>query len=83
MVKQKVNAMSSCESELIAMSGGVRDVQYVRNTLKNLGVLEQAKPTVIMSDSSAAISIADKPGLKDKTKHIALQYFQVRGLQRN
>ena len=77
MVKQKVNAMSSAESELIAMSGGVRDVQYVRNTLKNLGVLVQVKPTVVMSDSSAAIAIADKPGLKDKTKHIALRYFQV------
>ena len=35
-----------------------------------------------MSDSSAAIAIADKPGMKDKTKHIALRYFQVRGLQK-
>ena len=60
MNKQKVNAMSSAESELIAMSGGARDIEYVRNTLVCIGVLKQEKATVLMSDSSAAIAIADK-----------------------
>jgi hypothetical protein len=81
MHKQQQNAMSSAESELIAMSGGARDIEYVRNTLGNMGLLIQSKATVLMSDSSAAISIADKLGLKEKTKHIALRYFQMRGLQ--
>jgi hypothetical protein len=82
MHKQKQHAMSSAESELIAMSGGARDIEYVRNTFSNIGVLVQKKATVLMSDSSAAIAIADKPGLKEKTKHIALRYFQMRGLQK-
>jgi hypothetical protein len=80
--KQKAHASSSAESELIAMAAGARDLIYVRATLKNLGVFVQTKPTVLMSDSSAAIAIADKPGMKEKTKHIALRYFQIRELQR-
>jgi hypothetical protein len=75
-------AMSSCESELIAMSGGARDIQYLRNTFATLGILVQTKATILMSDSSAAISIADSSGMKEKTKHIALRYFQIRGLQK-
>jgi hypothetical protein len=46
-----------------------------------MGVLVQKGPTVLMSDSSSTIAIVDKPGLKDKTKHIALRYFAVRKLQ--
>ena len=80
--KQKVHAASSAESELIAMTGGARDIMYVRATLANLGIFAQSKPTILMSDSSAAIAIADKPGMREKTKHIALRYFQVRELQR-
>ena len=80
--KQKAHASSSAESELIAMAAGARDLIYVRATLKNLRVFVQTKPTVLMSDSSAAIAIADKPGMKEKTKHIALRYFQIRELQR-
>jgi hypothetical protein len=76
-------AMSSCESELIAMSGGARDIQYMRNTFENLKVLRQVKATVLMSDSSAAISIADNSGMRDRTKHIALRYFQIRWLQKD
>jgi hypothetical protein len=83
MVKQRQNAMSSAESELIAMSAGVRDIQYIRNVLGAIGLLNKAKPTTLLSDSSAAIAIADNSGLKDKTKHIALRYFQVRGLQKD
>ena len=77
MVKQKVHAMSSAESELIAMSAGARDIQYVRNTLENIGELVQIKPTTLMTDSSSALAIAARPGLKDKTKHITLRYFQI------
>jgi hypothetical protein len=85
MHKQHQNAMSSAESELIAMSGGARDLEYVRNTLKRIGIKEliQEAPTVLMSDSSAAIAIADKAGLRERTKHIDLRYFQMRGLQEN
>jgi hypothetical protein len=82
MHKQKQHAMSSAESELIAMSGGARDIEYVRNTLVKIGILVQKKATILMSDSSAAIAISDKSGLKEKTKHIALRYFQMRGLQK-
>jgi hypothetical protein len=54
----------------------------VRNTLEKMGVLEQKGPMILMSDSSAAIAIASNCGMKDKTKHIALRYFQVRDLQK-
>ena len=75
--------MSSAESELIAMSGGVRYVQYLQNTLELLGICKQDGATTIMSNSSAAIAISDKSGMKDATKHIALRFFQVRGLQKD
>jgi hypothetical protein len=76
--KQKAHAGSSAEAELIAMTGGARDIVYIRSVLELLGVFKQTKTTTLRSDSSAAISIADKPGMKEKTKHIALRYFQVR-----
>ena len=83
MVKQKVNAMSSAESELIAMSAGARDIQYVRNTLESINISKQTTPTRLMCDSSAAIAISENSGMNDKTKHIALRYFSVRDLQKS
>ena len=81
MVKQKVHAMSSAESELISLSSGARDAEYIRNTLKALGVLVQAKATNIYTDSSSALAISEKSGMNDKTKHIQLRYYQVRKLR--
>jgi hypothetical protein len=73
--------MSSAESELISLSAGARDIEYVRNTLTELGVLVQPKATQIHTDSSAALAISEKSGMNDKTKHIQLRYYQVRRLR--
>jgi hypothetical protein len=78
--KQKSIALSSGEAEYISLGSAAREVLYVRNMLKELGVNEMTDPTRIFSDSTTAISIATTAGVSDRSKHIALRHHFVKSL---
>jgi len=75
---QHIQAQSSGESEYIAMGDGAKDLMYVRNALRELRFYPAFGPTKMLVDSSAALGIASRPGINNKTKHIALRYHFVR-----
>jgi hypothetical protein len=80
---QRIQALSSAEAEYVAMAEGAKSVVYVRNVLSELGLLVQVAPTPMFVDSTAAMAIAEKAGVKNKTRHIAMRFHFVRTLVEN
>jgi hypothetical protein len=77
---QKIQRLSSGEAEYVNLSDCCRDIIYVRNVLAQVNIFKQTEPTPLFSDSTAAISIAQKKGVNHRTKHIALRDHFVRSL---
>jgi len=77
---QHIQALSSGEAKYIAMGNGAKDISYIRGTLGEFAFYPAIGPTTMLVDSSAALGIAAKPGVNNRTKHIALRYHFVRGL---
>jgi hypothetical protein len=63
--------MSSCESELYAMTSGSAELLYVRSWLEEQGVA--VSRATVWSDSSSAIAVAYKRGTGTRLKHIAIR----------
>ena len=75
--KQPSVALSTTEAEYIALSVATQEAVWLRRMLDDL----QAKPkdpTVLMEDNSGAIAIAKIPVSHARTKHIDVQYHNVR-----
>ena len=69
--------LSTTEAEYIALSTATHKAVWLRRMLDDL----QAKPkdpTVLMEDNSGAIAIAKIPVSHTRTKHIDVQYHNVR-----
>jgi hypothetical protein len=77
--QQRIQALSSAEAEYIAIGETAKDVMYVRNTMIKMGIIIDG-PTEIKTDSTAAMGIATRPGLRDTSKHIQLRHHWVRKL---
>ena len=75
--RQKLVALSSCESELIAITDAVKDTLWLREALQDLDVdLEGA--TTIFEDNQGVIAIsANNRGKSQRTKHISTRYFCI------
>uniref|UniRef100_A0A7S0U4E2 Reverse transcriptase Ty1/copia-type domain-containing protein n=1 Tax=Hemiselmis andersenii TaxID=464988 RepID=A0A7S0U4E2_HEMAN len=65
---QHIKAQSSWEAEYIAMGDGAKDTMYVRNALRKLDFYPTFGPTKMLVNSSAALGIASRPGINNKTK---------------
>jgi hypothetical protein len=73
----KTVAHSSCEAEYAAASYASKEVEFVRNICRDLGV--QLKDRLVVSvDNTAAIDIAHDVGVSGRTKHFdrAIHYFR-------
>ena len=76
--KWKSAAISSTESEIIAMSECCRDIRNVRGFLAEIG-FAQKEPTTLWADNSSAIINGEEPTrTSDKTKHIRIRDFFCR-----
>ena len=64
-------AASSCEAEYFAYSSGVKDVEYIRLLLRDLLIFDKdtVAPTMLV-DSEPAITVAQGPSQRSRTKHI-------------
>ena len=82
---QTLVALSTCESEYIALAQALRDLIPIRRLLDSLndslhfseGDQVLVKST-IFEDNNGAISMAQAPNLSPRTKHIATRYHFVK-----
>lgn len=75
--KQSSVALSTVESEYMALSLATQEAIWLRGLMKDLGK-DMTKPTVIYEDNQGAISTAKNPTFHKKTKHIQIRYHFVR-----
>ena len=74
---RKTTALSSTESEYMALSAAVQEAVWLRGMLKDLG-FEQSNCTIIFQDNQSSIKLAKNPKMHQRTKHIDIRNYFVR-----
>jgi hypothetical protein len=74
--KQQITALSTAESETIALTLAAQEAIWLRSLLDELK-FKQNK-TEIMEDNQAAIAMAKNPRNHKRTKHIQVRYYFIR-----
>ena len=75
--KQSSVALSSMESEYIALLHALKEQIWIHRLLKELGY-DVTNQNTIYTDSHSAIALANNPEHHARTKHIDIQYHFVR-----
>ena len=77
--KQTIIALSSTESEYVALSEAGREATWLRNLYAELG-FPQGSPTIIWGDNEGSVTLTHNPQFHQRTKHIAIRHHWVRDL---
>jgi hypothetical protein len=77
--KQSVIALSSTESEYIALSEAGQEACWLRSLHAELG-FPQEKPCVLRGDNDGSIAMARNPQFHKKAKHIATKWHWIRNM---
>ena len=77
---QKSIALSSCESEIMALSEAAKEVVYLRKFTRGLVPTISTDPTVLSTDNKAARDLSYNPEHHARSKHIARRHFFVRDM---
>jgi hypothetical protein len=80
--RQPCVALSSTESEYIAIATGARELIWLRELLKDLG-FPQKQPSLLLVDNQSSIRLAKNPEMHSRTKHIDVRFHYVRELVQN
>jgi transposase InsO family protein len=75
--KQTTVAQSTVESEYAAMAHAAKELIWLQQLLKDLGMSKYA-PTTLYCDNQGAISLAKNPTHHAKTKHVDVQLHFIR-----
>ena len=75
--KQPCVALSTAESEYIALSATTQEVVWLRRLLACLGV-STGRPTEVFEDNQGTIAISHNPVNHSRSKHIDIRYHYVR-----
>ncbi|CAI7882714.1 unnamed protein product [Closterium sp. NIES-53] len=75
--KQELVSISSAEAEFIAACAATREGLYLQELLDEAKFVTPNQFT-LQCDNQSAITIANKPGFVNRTKHISLRYFFVK-----
>ena len=75
--KQQTVALSSCESEFMALSASVQEAIFLKQLLTPL-VGENISPILIYADNKGSISLARNPVYHKRSKHIDIRFFFLR-----
>src|SRR6266699_1765208 len=74
--KQNCISLSTTEAEYIAAASCCAQLLWMRQTLKDFGIICNKLP--LLCDSESAIKIAHNPVLHSKTKHIEIRHHFIR-----
>jgi hypothetical protein len=75
--KMKETALSSTQTEFIALFEGIKEVMWLRGLLEELGEKQQ-QPTPLFCDSQGAIGLAMDATHHGPNKHMQLKYLWVK-----
>jgi hypothetical protein len=75
--KQKTVALSSMESEYMALCDSAKQCAWMHTMLKELDI-EQKEPTTLCCDNHGAIFFTKNPKIESRSKHIDIRYHYVR-----
>lgn len=75
--KQATVALSTMESEYMAVTEAAKEIIWLRRLLADLG-LAQEGPTTLFVDNKAAIDLAHNPMHHSRTKHIDIKWHFIR-----
>jgi len=78
--KQSMVALSTTESEYVAMSAAVSEVKWLQNLLESM-TGNNNKPTTMFEDNKSAIFLTKNPVLHRRSKHIEVKYHNTRDEQ--
>ena len=74
---QPTVALSSCESEYVALCAGMQEAIYLKRLLEEL-LQNSFGPIMINVDNQGAISLAQHPTQHDRSKHVDIKYHFCR-----
>ncbi|KAF0708817.1 hypothetical protein AaE_013080 [Aphanomyces astaci] len=77
-VKQRIVALSTCESEYVAAAEATKDGIWLRGILDDIG--ETQVTTTLFCDNKAAIVTAQNDSTSDRSKHIAVRHHFIRNV---
>ena len=75
--KQPCVALSSTESEYMALCSAAQETVWLRNLMKDVG-LNQNAATTIYEDNQGAIALSKNPKNHPRTEHIDVKYRYIR-----
>ncbi|KAE8657590.1 hypothetical protein F3Y22_tig00116989pilonHSYRG00496 [Hibiscus syriacus] len=75
--KQPIVTLSTCEAEYVASTSCVCHAIWLRNLLKEIGLIQE-EPTKVCVDNKSAIALAKNPVFHDRSKHIDIRYHYIR-----
>ena len=78
--RQSETALSSCQAEYVALTSAVKEANWLRDVLAELGA-PRTQPTPIMVDNAAAVELSRNPKFHSRTKHIQLAFLYAREQQ--
>ena len=78
--RQHSIALSSCESEIIALSEASKDVVYLRKLIGGLCPSAVVDPSVLATDNMGARDLSYNSQHHDKSKHVQRRHFYVRDM---
>ena len=76
--KQKIQARSSTEAELIALDDITTYVVWMRQLMVDLGIEMEDNPTIIYQDNKSGVEILEGGGNFRRTKHMVGRYAYVK-----
>jgi hypothetical protein len=77
--KQDCVSLHTAEAELIALSEGIKESEWIWHLLKEIG-FAQSEPIQVWCDSTSAISTVNNPGNHKASKHVEVRYLYARDI---
>jgi len=77
--KQDCVSLHTAESELIALSEGIKECEWIWHLLSEIG-FPQKEPIQVWCDSTSAIASVSNPGNHKASKHIEVRHLYARDI---
>ena len=74
---QKGVTLSSSEAEFVALSEAVKEIRFIFQVLRSMGIKVKT-PIVVRADNVGAMFMAKNTSISDRTKHVDIRYHFIR-----